>query len=414
MIQIIARDITERKQAEEKIQSNLQQIEVINANTPNIIWKTDIDQQGNFINTYISDIVDEFLALPKGTVNNNWDKYFSYVIPEYLPQINEIFKNGINNLGEMISFSYEVKKADNTLAWFTSKGKAVFEDKKLTVYGSTIDITEQKLAEKKLKDSETRFKALHNASFGGIAIHDKGMILECNQGLTEISGYEQDELMGMDGLLLIAEESREKVMGNILSGSEESYEAVGIRKNGQKYSLRLEARQIPYKGKEVRVVEFRDITERKRAETELVKLSTAVQQSPSVIAITDTKGNLEYVNPQFTESTGYSTEEAIEQNPSVLKSGEQSEEFYKELWETISSGNTWRGEFHNKKKNGELFWEIASVSPIFDEQGKIINYIKVAEDITERKQAEDNFRHSIDESPLGIRIVNQKGKTIYV
>ncbi|NPD87064.1 PAS domain S-box protein, partial [Lentimicrobium sp. L6] len=137
-------------------------------------------------------------------------------------------------------------------------------------------------------------------------------------------------------------------------------------------------------------------------------------QSPSVIAITDTKGNLEYVNPQFTESTGYSTEEAIEQNPRVLKSGEQSEEFYKELWETISSGNTWRGEFHNKKKNGELFWEIASVSPIFDEQGKIVNYIKVAEDITERKQAEDNFRHSIDESPLGIRIVNQKGKTIYV
>ncbi|MEA1877459.1 MAG: PAS domain S-box protein, partial [Bacteroidota bacterium] len=118
------------------------------------------------------------------------------------------------------------------------------------------------------------------------------------------------------------------------------------------------------------------------------KLSTAVKQSPSVIAITDTKGNLEYVNPKFTELTGYTFEEAKGKNPRVLKSGEQPDEMYKELWETVSRGKEWRGEFHNKKKNGELFWEMASVSPIFNEKGKIINYIKVAEDITEKKRNE--------------------------
>ena len=131
-----------------------------------------------------------------------------------------------------------------------------------------------------------------------------------------------------------------------------------------------------------------DITERKKTEKELSKLSAAVTQSPSVIAITNLKGDFEYVNPKFTELTGYTLEEVKGKNPSILKSGEQPDELYAELWKTISSGKKWRGEFHNKKKNGELFWESASVSPIFDEHGKIINYVKVAEDITDKKRIE--------------------------
>ena len=139
--------------------------------------------------------------------------------------------------------------------------------------------------------------------------------------------------------------------------------------------------------KEIQAV-GRDITEHKQAEEEVRKLSVAIIQSPSVIAITDLKGDLEYVNHKFTELTGYTSEEVIGQNPNILKSGEHSDEMYKELWETISSGKKWRGELHNKKKNGELFWEATSISPIFDKQGERTNYIKFAEDITERKAAE--------------------------
>jgi PAS domain S-box-containing protein len=132
------------------------------------------------------------------------------------------------------------------------------------------DVTYRKRTEDALRESEERFKALHNSSFGGIAIHDKGVILECNQGLSEISGFGYDELIGMDGLLLIAEKSREAVMSNIRSGYEKPYEVFGMRKNGEEYPLRLEARNIPYKGKMVRVVEFRDITRRKQAEEALL------------------------------------------------------------------------------------------------------------------------------------------------
>jgi len=125
---------------------------------------------------------------------------------------------------------------------------------------------------------------------------------------------------------------------------------------------------------------------------EVVKLSHAVEQSSSSVVITDVKGDIEYVNPRFTQTTGYSSEEAIGQNPRILKSGEQNAEFYRELWSTISSGREWKGEFHNKRKNGELYWEFASISPIIDKEGVVTSFVAVKEDITERKSMEEELR----------------------
>lgn len=146
-------------------------------------------------------------------------------------------------------------------------------------------LAEQQETQKKLSESEERFKALHNASFGGIVIHDQGMILDCNQGMSEMSGFDYDELIGMDGLLLIAEESRKEVMNNIRSGYEKPYEAVGLRKNGDIFPMRLEARIIPYHGKTVRVVEFRDITEQKEAEAEHESLQEQLLQSQKMESV---------------------------------------------------------------------------------------------------------------------------------
>jgi PAS domain S-box-containing protein len=125
---------------------------------------------------------------------------------------------------------------------------------------------------------------------------------------------------------------------------------------------------------------------------ELRKLSRAVEQSPSIITIADSEGNIEYVNPKFTQVTGYAFEEVIGKNPRILKSGETPPEEYKRLWEAITSGREWRGEFHNKKKNGELYWASASISPIRDREGLITHFLGVEEDITERKRAEEEIR----------------------
>jgi len=131
-----------------------------------------------------------------------------------------------------------------------------------------------------------------------------------------------------------------------------------------------------------------DITERKRAEDQIRKLSQAVEQSSSSVVITNLAGDIEYANPKFTEVTGYTLDEALGQNPRVLKGGSQPKEFYADLWATISSGREWHGEFCNRKKNGELYWESASISPIRDASGEITHYVAIKDDITERRRIE--------------------------
>ncbi|MCX6841150.1 MAG: PAS domain S-box protein [candidate division WOR-3 bacterium] len=136
---------------------------------------------------------------------------------------------------------------------------------------------------------------------------------------------------------------------------------------------------------------------RHKAEEQVRKLTRAVEQSPATVVITDTAGHIEYVNPKFTQLTGYSAEEVIGKNPRVLKSGEQSREFYEKLWTTILAGGEWHGEFHNRKKNGELFWEFSSISPVRDRDGEITHFVAVKEDVTERKQLEEERERLISE-----------------
>jgi len=135
-----------------------------------------------------------------------------------------------------------------------------------------------------------------------------------------------------------------------------------------------------------------DITALKRAESNLRTLSRVVEQSPASIVITDKAGSIEYVNPRFEEATGYSMREVLGRNPSILKSGSTPAAVYTQLWRTITKGGTWHGELCNRNKNGELFWESASISGLVDEQGEIVHFVAVKVDITERKRMEGEIR----------------------
>lgn len=124
---------------------------------------------------------------------------------------------------------------------------------------------------------------------------------------------------------------------------------------------------------------------------ELRKLSKAVEQSANSVVITDVSGRIEYVNPKFSETTGYSFDEALGANPRLLKSGVQTEQLYRDLWRTIRAGYEWRGEFCNKRKSGEQYWEMCSIAPIRDDNGVVTNFVAIKEDITERKKYEENL-----------------------
>jgi PAS domain S-box-containing protein len=140
------------------------------------------------------------------------------------------------------------------------------------------------------------------------------------------------------------------------------------------------------------VFSMHDITERKRAEDEIRKLSRAVEQSPVSVVITEPNGNIEYVNPRFTEMTGYTLEEVGGKNPRLLRSNETSPQEYEKLWRTIASGREWQGEFHNRRKDGTLFWARASISPIRNEAGAVSHFVAVEEDITAQRMMEEQLR----------------------
>jgi len=253
----------------------------------------------------------------------------------------------------------------------------------------------RKEAEAALIESEERFKALHNASFGGIAIHDKGTILDCNQGLAELSGYGIEELIGMNGLLLTAERCREVVLKNILSGYEEPYEATGLCKDGTEYPVRIEARNIPYKGKQVRVTEFRDITEQKQAEASVrkseAKLSAMISNIADVIAIIDKDGVNRFKSPNIERWFGWRPEEIVgvstweNIHPDDLS---RTQEIFAGLLE--SPGSAVSSESRYRCKDGTYKWMEFTAINLLDNpaiKGILLNY----HDITERKRAENSL-----------------------
>lgn len=143
-----------------------------------------------------------------------------------------------------------------------------------------------------------------------------------------------------------------------------------------------------------RIWVFHDITERRRNEEKVRQLSLAVEQSPVSVMITDLGGRIAYVNRKFVECTGYRADEVLGKNPRFLKSGHTSREEYKNLWAAITSGQEWRGEFHNRKKNGDLYWESAVITPIRDEKGNITHFLSLKEDITERRMMQAQLQRA--------------------
>lgn len=175
--------------------------------------------------------------------------------------------------GEIFGVEFTMVRKDGTLIEVAFNGKIgkTADGQFHRTHCILQDITQRKRDEAALRESEERFRALHNASFGGIAIHDHGLILDCNLGLSELTGYTVEELIGMDGLRLITPQCRDQVRQNIQQGTEFPYETVGLRKDGSQYPLSMRGSNIPYKGRMVRVTEFRDITEYKRLEEALEK-----------------------------------------------------------------------------------------------------------------------------------------------
>ncbi|MHA2395884.1 MAG: PAS domain S-box protein [Candidatus Thorarchaeota archaeon] len=210
-----------------------------------------------------------------------------------------------------------------------------------------------------------------------------------NEAFAKIVGYDLDELQGMNVFDLVSEEEGEilrRETSERMTGVSSAYELSMKRKDGRPIIVRISA--VPRKDENDKVIGtvavVIDVTKEKLAEQELRKLSRAVEQSPTSVVITDSEGTIEYVNPGFSVLTGYSLQEAVGQNPRILKSELTPKDTHDDLWRTLKEGRAWRGLFVNKKRTGDLYWEDAWISPIFSPEGNITHYVAVKEDITQR------------------------------
>lgn len=238
---------------------------------------------------------------------------------------------------------------------------------------------------------EEHYRNLAEASFEGVLLSENGTIMDCNTNAAVLMGVPRQKLIGQSLYVHIVPEYHELVRTSIVKGFDKPYEIEGIRADGTRFFIEVRGKTFEVGRHVLRASTLRDITVRKREEEKLRKLSAAVEHSSASIVITDLDGTIEYVNPAFSCLTGYSLQEALGQNPRILKTGDLPEEFYKEMWDTLLRGEEWRGEFHNKRKDGTLFWEMASISPILNDKGVVTNFVAVKEDVTERKELRDRL-----------------------
>ena len=268
-------------------------------------------------------------------------------------------------------------------------------------------IVQRKWAETKLRESEEKYHNLFESSHDAIMIltSEKGF-LSGNPATLRLFGCKDEKEFtsltpadlspkyqpdGTDSAV-----KAQKMMKMAMEKGDYFFEWTHKRMDNTEFPATVLLTSTEISGEKVLQATVRDITESKQAEDRLRKLSLAVEQNPACIVITDTNGDIEYVNPVFTKMTGYTSEEVIGKNPRILKSGQTPPEMHKQLWDTIKSGHKWQGEFCNKRKNGEIYFENAAISPVINEAGVITHFVANKEDITLRKKVEKEMKEAIE------------------
>jgi len=277
------------------------------------------------------------------------------------------------------------------------------------------DITERKRAEVSLRASEEKYRSLFESSRDAIMTIEPPSwnFTSGNAAASELFGAKNEEEFISYGPADLSPErqpdgraSAEKAKQMIEVALREGthfFEWTHRRVGGEEFPADVLMTRVHLGEKVIIQATVRDITERKRTEAELHDLRKAVEQSANTVVITDIRGNIRYVNPAFEKTTGYTVAETIGQNPRILKSGEQDAGFYRALWETSTSRKTWRGEFHNRRKDGTLYWELATISPVQDDKGELHHFIAIKEDITERKAMEASLSEALIAAEAGNR-----------
>jgi len=368
-----------------------------------------------------------------------YDRYIEIIHPEDRLLIETTFNNAIRD-GQGFEVEHRLLLSDGRIKFVNGRGEIHYNSngEPIRSYGSVQDITERKRTDEAIKTIAstvsstsddnlfqtlvTNMASMFNADYAFIGLLDKDDAMLVNSFMVYAHGKIVPNfsysLTGTPCMTVIGKQACaypdhvQQLFPNdemLVEMNVDSYIGIPMYSDsGQPTGLIVVMDSKPMKNPSQMEELLKIFAARTEAELErkithdtIQKLSLAVEQSPNIIIITDYKGNIEYVNPAFIETTGYTHEEVIHKNTSVVKSGEMPESFYQNLWQTIQSGKTWEGVFYNKRSNGELYWDEAKISPIKNTLGEITHYLSVQSDITDKKQIEQQLRRSQKMDSLG-------------
>jgi PAS domain S-box-containing protein len=317
------------------------------------------------------------------------------------PRDREIFMRALEISDSISNFENRLKRLDGKEIIVREHVRAVKDPLGNVIFyeGMIEDITEQKKAEEKLKESEEKYRTLVEGSLAGTYIFQDGKFKFVSGQILSIFGFTPQEVLNTRKILeIVHPEDRKKVIKLFTSNlkgdiSKSGFQFRIIKKNGEIAWVEVLNNLINYEGKPALLGTMLDITDRIKAEQRNRIMSQLLLSLNDAVVLTDENGNILEVNDAFCRITGYSKDEVIGKNPRILKSGLHDANFYKEMWNSILTKGYWKGEIINKKKNGEFYFALLSISSIKDEVHGLTYYLGIQSDITERKKAEEQIRY---------------------
>lgn len=405
------RDVTERKEAEDRLKESESKYRELIEQASDGIFIANEDGKLLFVNErgrrMIGYSEKEIIGMP--------------IAKTYADDQQDMANAAIDALraDKSVQFERMMRRKDGTLFPVEVSVKPLTDG---TFQGIVRDITERKGIDEAIRESEEKFRSLAEESPNMIFINNHGKIAYVNRRCTEIMGYTKEEFYAedFDFFTVVAPESRDIVARNYrahLAGKEiQPYEYGLVSKAGKMiYGLHA-TRLIQFEGQRAILGIITDVTEQRKAEETQRKLMKALEQSNDVVFMTDIDGCITYVNPSFKRVYGYSEKEVIGQTPRLLKSDLYPRTYYEQFWKRLLGAESLRGEMVNKTKDGRMIHIEASVSPVQDANGKLIGFMAVQSDISERKETEEKIREQaalLDNATDGIMVIDSEGVIRY-
>ncbi|UWG49058.1 Signal transduction histidine kinase [Halanaeroarchaeum sp. HSR-CO] len=341
---------------------------------------------------------------PEETVT--MDRFMGFVHPDDEPYVREQWESALE--GAEYDIEHRIR-VDGAVRWVRERAElTVAEDgTPLEAIGVVQDITDRKRREQRLEETKTRYRSLLRAAPDPVFVADAetGEIVEANEAAADLRDQPREEILGLHQSDLHPDGESERYRrlferhveeGGVLSKLADGEQVYAVTGDGETVPVSISVETVELPQGQVVYGIFRDVSERTTREKELSTFRQAVESAGHPILFTDRDGTIEYVNPAFEETTGYSAEMAVGRTPRLLKSGEMDDGFYEELWETILSGEVFEGEVVNRRADGEFIHVDQTIAPVEDDSGEIERFVAVNSNITDLKRRQEQLEEQRD------------------